>query len=603
MLLCLPPCAYYCGAFVAPEVSPIEALCIPPRCLRCASPSPSNHHFLVNVFATIVFVHRYGTVEGRVCPGVGEPEDAAIRKAAEGLLFWWNCDWRNKGPKRLRVHWTPAMSQMYPSGLSKDDVVGILHSCWGSAGLFGSGQKAKPAKSRWWSMVSALSKQVCGFNMNAALPDILDLSFPTWESGEPVAVDGEDLSEDYRKMIRSKVYRAKLYTKDWNLRRLATCVLFCAEALDHLGMRLQHESANGSILLAVLHADTNPFFEAQQVYSGLLCQPREETDTLVTTLFHFFGGEQDKDIALALLILELCLTMSSMLWVMCEAPLSELPFPLAALADVRSPDKAGVLRKHVFTRSPRSCSFDLGLTAKVVAVHPTVEAWLEDRPLMQGFSLWARHTKIENMVAERLLASFRRAAATRGHAVPSCERFISSGLATQLMTLHTGAGGADASTTTRSALLADGVPINAGRKRAKNPNMVRPSMIYANQRRAERKRFAGSTSNAASLTDLAHSVRGFKNLPEGDQQVYLDAARKRQDDGSEECIDGESAESMYQQRIGKALWGSSSSKEPFTPDVFDEAARSMKAGGQARNMKGSNQRVGITSYKEPQRSM
>ena len=296
---------------------------------------------------------------------------------------------------------------MYPDGLTKEELVDMLHGCWSQLQLLGSSSRRKPAQSRWWSLALSLAQQVCAFTVNGALPDILEIAFPTWQSGEPEAEEGEALPDiDYRKMIRSKVYRSKLYTKDHKLRRLATCVLFCAEDIDHLGMRLQHESVNGSILLAVLHDDTNPFVEAQLEYAKFLCHPSEEHIRL-KVLEHFYGGDEAAEQELCALIMELCLTNSSMLWFYCEIFLKGMPFPLAALADVRTPDKTAVLRKHVYDSLP--CEADPGMTAKIVEAHPTAEGWLSDVSLMAGINLWARHTRVENMCCERLLASFRKA--------------------------------------------------------------------------------------------------------------------------------------------------------------------------------------------------
>ena len=79
-------------------------------------------------------------------------------------------------------------------------------------------------------------------------------------------------------------------------------------------MRLQHESVNGSVLLALLHDRTNPLQQAQSVYYDLLCAiPGFGPACDILPLLEYMFGREQGSVALPVV-----LTMSSLLWVMCE---------------------------------------------------------------------------------------------------------------------------------------------------------------------------------------------------------------------------------------------------------------------------------------------
>ena len=69
--------------------------------------------------------------------------------------------------------------------------------------------------------------------------------------------------EDFRVIMRSKVWRTKCYLQDMQLKKLGTAVLLLTVPIDRLAMHLQHLAESGSVLQRLCRDATNPFVEAQ----------------------------------------------------------------------------------------------------------------------------------------------------------------------------------------------------------------------------------------------------------------------------------------------------------------------------------------------------
>lgn len=120
---------------------------------------------------------------GSIMPG-DSASDSKLRTAVAEFAFWNNWDWRSQDVKKLKMRWTSEMSRKYPEGLSNSEICDILVATWTQLSLLTSTSKAV-CKSRWWTMTSALAQQVLPNNVNDALSAVMQLSFPTWDSGLP----------------------------------------------------------------------------------------------------------------------------------------------------------------------------------------------------------------------------------------------------------------------------------------------------------------------------------------------------------------------------------------------------------------------------------
>ena len=120
---------------------------------------------------------------GSIMPG-DSPSDSKLRRAVAEFAFWNNWDWRSQDERKLKMRWTSEMSRKYPEGLSNSEICKILVATWTALSLLTSTSKAV-CKSRWWTMTSALVHQVLPNSVNNALSEVMQLAFPTWDSGLP----------------------------------------------------------------------------------------------------------------------------------------------------------------------------------------------------------------------------------------------------------------------------------------------------------------------------------------------------------------------------------------------------------------------------------
>ena len=333
------------------------------------------------------------------------------------------------------------------------------------------------------------------------------------------------------------------------MRRLATCVLLLAIALDHLGMLLQHESEQGRLLLQVLHKRTCPFHQAQRVYGKMMLEAACHSEELLV-LFHFYAGCSDAARELSALVTELVLCMSSMLWFMGEVPFTILPFPWAAAVDVLTEDKAAYLNENIFDLPP--CEHDVGMTSKILAKHKDAESALGDQALMDGLGLWSREVQIENMKLERLLAEFRKVAGGgRNCAKPSVEKIVSAGLLTQMLQLHRAAGGDEPAATTRNDLLDANVPIQAAtavmRREVPMPQKTPAWLRYAAEKRQQGEKLTRSARSA----EQSRLAAEYRALPQEHKERYEKQAQLVQLE--ETCLPSRSE--SYERHIGESLPG------------------------------------------------
>ena len=453
-------------------------------------------------------------------------------------------------------------------------------------GFFGAHTNTKPARSRWWSMTGALAAQVCACSAYGVLPAALHRAFPTWEAGAPIAPPGMEIVDDHRKMMRSKTWRAKLFTERLALRRLSMSVLFLAEPIEHLAMRVQFETGCGDTLLSLLHPHSNPLHEAQSAYCKLLLGAPQ--DSHLAILFYFFGCGLDAARELAELLFGIGVECSAKIWYMIEVSLQEMPFPFARLADARTDAAAKRRVVEQLFRKPW-CEVDPGMGAKLRRFFggpdetndetKAVDDLLNDQALMDGLRLWATSCNLENMCLERLLALIRNTLPDK--MTSSAERVVSSGFLAQVLSKHKEVGGSEPWLLRRSDLVARGVPTKANAKAKGKRYGKRPWMFYADERVLARKATVGMGTRSAYYMELKQWAAEFNLLSKEDKQSYEEMARVAADNHAtkremalkmaEDCQ--ETPDEAYRRLVGQKLWGLSSQQQPIRADVIDEFAR------------------------------
>jgi len=428
-------------------------------------------------------------------------------------------------------------------------------------------------------MAQALASQTCGFNLYSLLPQGLANAFPRWDWEGDVG----DLTDDLRKIMKSKIWRAKVYSSSPFLVTLASGVTLSAEAIDHLGMRLQLEGEKGGVLISILFEDErNPFVEAQLTYCRLLTQP--PSHTLFQLLFHFRAGALSPQGSLALMLMQINLTFSAWVWYMCERALREYPYPLAALGHPAFPDQHGVCQKFI---DAHDCDVDPGMGEKIRAKHKTVASLMGDIDLREGIKLWA-NSAIENMCMERLLALFKKSA---GAGVPSCERLVSAGLLAQPLAAHRTAGGREPSQVTRKDLIEHGAPIASNAPAVAERARLPPEWMRRAQEKIKRRRSIIGKVSRAQYNEELRCLAAECKTSHDDQ---LPAAPAPQGQGNADAEVGVDQARRYEMDIGSSLWGLSSLSQPIRGDVVDAQALMLGSAGGGRE----GERKGLTAYKD-----
>eukprot|EP00973_Karenia_brevis_P037043 5106650-Karenia_brevis.AAC.1 len=137
---------------------------------------------------------------------------------------------------------------------------------------------------------------------------------------------------------------------------------------------------------------------------------------------------------------------------------------------------------------------------------------------MAGFNMWARHTKLENMSLERLLARWRKVAdTTAAQQLPHLDRFISCGLLSSVLKSHRAAGGDDPGVLTRSDLLANAVPIRARKRKfgdeQTSARMQRAQLAYINAKRQQRILGSYTMSKEERNQEARDLANEFRDMP------------------------------------------------------------------------------------------
>jgi hypothetical protein len=245
----------------------------------------------------------------------------------------------------------------------------------------------------------------------------------------------------------------------------------------------------GGILKALVVPEENPVVWVFRRYTALLDQPMR--DDTFGPVFHQFGAGSIHGIHIA--IRATCFSILAMLWINLRLYLDDFPYKLVGLC-------AGVVAALALAAellgTPDCClDVDFGLKVKRMAGSP--QELLDITSLMNALRSWSHNGTLSNMHLERLLAAIRHAV---GRAkAPHAQRYQAAGLLTQLLTVHTKAGGKDPRRTTRSSAIDIGAPLAVTKVRNKllKPQMRRGVLMYYNSIKTQRH--VCETATTASL--------------------------------------------------------------------------------------------------------
>ena len=208
----------------------------------------------------------------------GKELKAAQKRRLETLAYWVDADWRSdrvmhvcKGCCRSRAQSVEQVSAAIEGA--------ILSQLGSSDGV---------SKNRWGSCTRHLALQLAGHLCHDILNKCLRATFPKWDSVDaalPQDAGGQDDQEDYRKMIRSKTWRAVHSCAEVGERRSAAKLSWTVEPLDHLWRRIQYMDAAGNALADIVLPQTNPFLACQLSFGRMLRRPSSKFEIKEVDIF------------------------------------------------------------------------------------------------------------------------------------------------------------------------------------------------------------------------------------------------------------------------------------------------------------------------------
>lgn len=255
-------------------------------------------------------------------------------------------------------------------------------------GLLGGFSQTTPSKARWGSTTEALGEQAAGVMIHNILPQAFKMAFPKYET---MGGCDDEHSEDYRRYLRAKTFRAtKVLNDDMKMMTYAARSWF-AEPIDYLWMRLQWLDGRPSGMMDLQHERLNPFAKCQGDFAEYLLTPIMSGH--MRAVCSHFVSEEEHALAFVSLVRREVLSMVCQIYWRFELVFGGWPYRLTLLADDRHAD---TVPPHVGDepsstgRAPKAPGEERrGLSQKKVEVFTAL--WNEpDCCIDQGFSAKVR---------------------------------------------------------------------------------------------------------------------------------------------------------------------------------------------------------------------
>ena len=332
-----------------------------------------------------------------------------------------------------------------------------------------------------------------------------------------------------------------------------------------------------------MYPGANPFKKClRTLYSNATDPPGNASIAFLINVFADYGGIgffiSESVEAVYMFYFTLCFSLACHIWFDLAAFFDGWPYRLLIFI------RPGVLQSEKMREAEalyaaKDCCVDRSITQKLRRLGESPAGFLKCTAIMVALLLWSVNAKVCNMCLERLHALFRKAAP----GIPNVERFIGSGLLTQVQGSHLRAGGQDIRKITRSQLKEMDAPIRSNKGRS-----------------AKRKRAnAGDSSCYGSSTKWRNKQTTMfkRRFGKMDRRTYLDLTKSlsgRHAEGDIEDIVGGEVEALeedsaltahrkerntYENLIGNQLLGTSAKECHFSPASLLEAVERVAPSG------------------------
>ena len=304
-------------------------------------PDPAHRKHTMNIIN-----HALGRRLGRCTDDqlfFDEGEERRYQEASEKLLHFFNGDVTGR-----LTHFCKGYK------ICCDSVDDCFDNCYTAAiegGLFMSLVSQLPSKSRFGSFGISAAAQSAGVFIHGILKATVEKAFPDWESGEPEAIDNDDV--DFRRMVQKKVWRSRKFLAEGS--RLAKTVLaaWTSEPMDTLWLRLEAMDDRGSALRDAATSERSPFRQCIIELRKSLTTP--VTQTYLAPLIHHWGEDSE---ARAFLLPNARAQLASMLVQLeyfCICLYEDWPYLFAKIASLDDADPTRLDWMRQFYNTPVCC--------------------------------------------------------------------------------------------------------------------------------------------------------------------------------------------------------------------------------------------------------
>ena len=444
------------------------------------------------------------------------------------------------------------------------------------AGLIKGFSSITPSKGRHGSTTEALGEQSAGMMVYSILPRVFQKAFPNWRAMDQQAEGDDDGGgHDGRQYMRGKTYRSTKYLSSKRDRMMATLLSWASEACDYLWMRLQYLDARHSTLVDSVMEKRSPFIACTRQLCQALLSPLDEGP--LQTVFLHWGLDDPDGMWLAGECRCTLISMVCQLHWRFISMFRTWPFKLAQVGEPGVSDTEILTLFEKLYEEPECC-LDKHFAAKLRGLAVDAKSMCDAAEIMGGLRLWARHTKLANMITERLLA---RCKASTPDKYPVAERLVATSFLTQWVHAHKSATGVDPrKSQARADLLRRNVPLAAGRRsrrRVRKPMVSRSRGVwtYVKQHRLKVK-----MSYIARRAESSRLANEFYNLSLPERAQFVVHERSKQPEAIPEDPDDK-----YTRLVGGSLFGLSSREEAYMEHEFEKIIDSIVPEGRGQGMR------------------